>query len=1273
MRSVRVVGVLAAAVVLAGASAAGGTGLATTSGPTTAGTTATPSTSPAGMTAAEAATRPGATSSTLTLVTGDVARLTVLPDGRQIAGLERPHAPGEPYFVGEYDGDVRLIPAEAMPYVSAGRLDDRLFNLTELVAQGYADQAGPGVPLLLTAAGRARRAPTPPAPSTLLRSRHLASVDAVAVTPRRQAARAFWESIDDDSPSGAVTLAGGIGKVWLDGRVRASLDESVPQIGAPAAWKAGLTGAGVKVAVLDSGYDDAHPDLAGRVAGAATFVPGQAVRDGFGHGTHVAATVAGTGAASGGSRRGVAPGASLLVGKVLDDSGSGQVSWAIAGMEWAVEQGAKVVSMSLGTAPTDGSDPLSTAVDQLSASSGALFVVAAGNAGPAEGSVGAPAAATSALAVGAVTKRDELARSSSRGPRLGDGAVKPEITAPGVDIVAARAAGTTLGSDVSETYTSMSGTSMATPHVAGAAAILAQRHPDWTGAQLKTALAASAEPVRDASAAAQGTGRVSVAAALRQRVVPSTASVSFGDLSWTGEPRPAVTRQVTYHNTGTKAVRLNLDLDLAPLEAGSATRPEVSLSARTLRVDPGATAAVTLRLDTDRTPAGSYAGRLVARGPDGAVVRTAVGFTVGSQTHEVRVSAVDREGRPAVPSSGVQLWNVDTGSVRVLAFGSDGSRTLQVPSGRYALMVFVFTPDAAGWTDAVAILGRPDLRITASTSLAFDARTAEPMTITTPKRTDPEQYVLAWHRELEGRSAMSGWSMSGQRTERVYVQRFPAVRAGSFHVTYRGDHPEPQLTVDVEGPDAFRLPTPQLAGWTASTPVYVGTERRRVVDGGDGTPEELAEVDAAGAVVLLRWGGSSTASRVQVAAATKAGAAVVLLYKDSPGYWSDAGTGATIPCYALEQPEGRRLLDAIRAGDGTASVRLHGIAQATYRYDLMFAEDEVRGPLRYDARRLPLAEVATGFHRHDGPAGQVRRDFRAAFLPGSDVAFELGRQVSPPHRRTDYVTAGDVEWTTRSLADTWTVVGEEFGVPRTYRPGERVTQQRWSAISRPAVPDLTGGEADGLPVARFEDALRVAIPQFVSGDGQVYGWGHSRQDRTALVLRRNGVEIGRADWSVARFLVPREQASYELELDVDRLPDSWATTSTATRTVWRFRSGHVSGREVLPLLQVRYVLDTDLANALDRRRPGRLQLSPAYQPGGRGPGRFRTAAEVSYDEGGTWQPLRLTSRRGGGTVTGALPAAGPDARTGALRVTVTDGAGNGLTQRIDGAWHVTDR
>ncbi len=176
--------------------------------------------------------------------------------------------------------------------------------------------------------------------------------------------------------------------------MHADLAESNAQIGTPQAWEAGLTGKGVTVAVLDTGVDADHPDLAGRVSVSKSFINEQEVADRNGHGTHTTSTVGGSGAASDGKERGVAPDATLAVGKVLSDEGSGSDSEIIAGMEWAARDvHAKVISMSLGsTEASDGTDPMAQAVNTLSRRPAPSS--SSPRATPAPSSIGSPALPT---------------------------------------------------------------------------------------------------------------------------------------------------------------------------------------------------------------------------------------------------------------------------------------------------------------------------------------------------------------------------------------------------------------------------------------------------------------------------------------------------------------------------------------------------------------------------------------------------------------------------------------------------------------------------------------------------------------------------------------------------------------------------------------------------------------------------------------------------------------------------------------------------------------
>jgi hypothetical protein len=553
-------------------------------------------------------------------------------------------------------------------------------------------------------------------------------------------------------------LDGAVEQVLLDRVLEVDLADSVPQIGAPHAWAAGVTGEGVRVAVLDTGVDSGHPDLAGQVITAENFTPEPDAIDAHGHGTHVASTIAGTGAASGGARTGVAAGADLLSGKVCNAGGQCQTSWIMAGMEWAVQQGADVVNMSLGGAPTDGSDPLSQLVNQLSADTGALFVISAGNTGFGFRRVGSPGAADAALTVGAVDKSDQRASFSSRGPRVGDHAVKPEITAPGVGIVAARAAGTSLGSPVDDHYTSVNGTSMAAPHVAGAAALLAQARPDLDGPTLKDALVSTAA---DGGLRwhEQGTGRVDVPAVFGSPVY-ATGTVNFGGVDGQAE------HDIVYTNHSEADVTLALQASATDL-GGQPTSGAVTLSADTVTVPAHGTASVTVTVTLDPsslTGQESFGGVVTATGA-GVALRTGIGF--GPPLHRVTIEVLDshgnRIGTDTAPDQVVRLthdtlnWNIGGTSVHRLST-SDGIATGHVPAGTYTIITDVLErePDADTneWVRGSQLV-EVELDIETDVALTLDAREALPIQISVPRETDVRNHDVAVIRALAGSGGLT--------------------------------------------------------------------------------------------------------------------------------------------------------------------------------------------------------------------------------------------------------------------------------------------------------------------------------------------------------------------------------------------------------------------------------------------------------------------------------------------------------------------------------------
>jgi subtilisin family serine protease len=277
------------------------------------------------------------------------------------------------------------------------------------------------------------------------------------------------------------------------------LNESVPALDIPAVWKAGYLGSSTRIAIVDTGADR-HPDFADRITIARDFT-GHRGTDDVGHGTHVTGIAAGAGPVY----RGVAPEAALVIAKALSTSG-GSEDTVLAALSWASRQRIDVINLSLG-GPGDPTDPLSREVDALDAE-GILVCIAAGNSGPAAGTIGSPGCAAGAITVGATDKTKQITEYSSRGPVTGLAAHKPDVVAIGggvtpqaachygIGVASARAK--VLDRDrctVPPRYVRMSGTSMATPHVAGLVAVLleAVRAMDPKGTR-----AADAKAVKDA-------------------------------------------------------------------------------------------------------------------------------------------------------------------------------------------------------------------------------------------------------------------------------------------------------------------------------------------------------------------------------------------------------------------------------------------------------------------------------------------------------------------------------------------------------------------------------------------------------------------------------------------------------------------------------------------------------------------------------------------------------------------------------------------------------
>jgi subtilisin family serine protease len=311
-------------------------------------------------------------------------------------------------------------------------------------------------------------------------------------------------------PPPHVVEAGGLSAEYLRGYREAVLHLTAPAVGDEAAAVEALiaaidesqatwglqatkvvnccrTGKGIRVAVLDTGFDLKHPDFAGRKVTTRSFIAGQEVQDGHGHGTHCIGTSLGAKCPGVRPRYGVAYEAEIFAGKVLSNAGSGSDTGILAGIEWAVQNKCAVISMSLGAATQPG-QPFSQVFERVAKRAqdqGTLIVAAAGNESQRPSvinPVGHPANCPSIMAVAAMDVQGNIARFSNRGINPDGGQV--DIAGPGVDVHSSWPLPTR--------YRRISGTSMATPHVAGIAALYAEADPAARGAALGRALTGGA-------------------------------------------------------------------------------------------------------------------------------------------------------------------------------------------------------------------------------------------------------------------------------------------------------------------------------------------------------------------------------------------------------------------------------------------------------------------------------------------------------------------------------------------------------------------------------------------------------------------------------------------------------------------------------------------------------------------------------------------------------------------------------------------------------------
>jgi len=538
-----------------------------------------------------------ATTTDVTLITGQT--VTVVETERRT--LYRADANGTMHRVSTPNGTY-VFPES----VDFDTFDRDLFNVDLLVRQNVTDGETGSIPVIVSQTQQDRY-------STLGgESDSVDVLDSVAGTEKTQTLESIGAAAGQISKSDArqayraLADSETVERVSLDVKYEVDLDDAPSIVSAEEArQKYGVTGNGVTVAVLDTGIDETHPDIDDAVTHQKDFTGEGRTDDLYGHGTHVAGIIAGDGSQSDGKYTGIAPDAELYNIRVLGEGGYGYTSDIIDGMEYSVDNGADVLSMSLGGTP-DGlrsNDPYTDAVD-YAYNNGVPVVVSAGNSGrDGYGTVGSPGVTKHAITVGATYKSGGITDFSSQGPTPYGVYLKPDLVAPGAGIVSARASGTSMGSPVDDYYTSASGTSMSAPVVTGTAALMLERNPSWSAEQVKSVLTTTADPLETGvNEYKQGAGMVNATDAVDSDVVVTPGTIDFG----TYTSSTTASRVVTVENLGNSETTLNVSASATSISGDTGT---VNVNRTTLTLSGGETAHLELTVDTSAA-AGVYSGRL---------------------------------------------------------------------------------------------------------------------------------------------------------------------------------------------------------------------------------------------------------------------------------------------------------------------------------------------------------------------------------------------------------------------------------------------------------------------------------------------------------------------------------------------------------------------------------------------------------------------------------------------------------------------------------------
>ena len=865
---------------------------------------------------------------------------------------------------------------------------------------------------------------------------------------------------------------------------------------------------------------------------------------------------------------------------------------------------------------------------------------------------------------------------------------------------------------------------MATPHVAGAAAILGQRHPEWRAPELKAALMSSATDA-GRTVYEQGAGRLDAARAIRQPVSATTANVDFGLVPTSEEPEPIV-KQVTYANHSDRPVTLTLSAGLgttagAPVPDGSLTVDDTV----TVPAGGSATAAVTL---ARQLPLDRYSGAIVAVDEaTGTRLRTPVGLVREPPRVELKVRIRDHAGEPVTALADVVRVDGPGGIARGSLTG-EGEATYRVAQGTYSASTVL------GWVDGdsryrFAWLIEPEITVTEDTVVYLDARRAREISFSTPRPAEPlrNTSTMQYQRGLESGDRYASvlfYDPDVGTAWRLMATPAARVRRGALRFASQWTLGRAPVAMEVRGPRGRTLHPLQGIRWTD----FDGSERQDVlyddfvpftgrrdlplVDVGRGEAADLAGRDLRGKLALI----DSEMCGLYLPRAERlreAGAAGIVAFPSDrgcgipfrivPERWTEPRP-IGIANVAIPREEGAALREQLERERVT--IRVEGTPETPYTYVLKpYEEGRIPSSLHYRLDADDLARTDVEVHQ-DQPLGVdeyhylfKQDDDRETLFP-TDMAYGPVAYAQT-RERPEWVGPVDPE----VLHLHGFEAGGPFGDPAAAALATRMavsfldrtpSRRRWyvtpstpgpGAVPSSVLPGLAGPSATHLGVRKFctvcreGDQLTTAFYMVAGGGGDLQDnelQGSPAEDHTDFDMRlfRNGEEVPPAPLIprlIPGFELPAEPGSYRLEAQ-----------GPQTSVTWRFRSARVTQNATAPgyacvvrdfigrpdpcrpepIVYVGYDLGSSLRsdNSVRAGRPHRFTVRVSHSPSATPMPRIAGVDVWVSTDGARWKRARLRRTGDGSYVARADYGRVRSGTMVSLRTSAWDAAGNSVEQ-----------